>query len=178
MGNESELRVGTQRAKDIVARHILNKILVPMADAALKTAVDRRIEMGHNMTGNTVNSYVVGVFVKGHLAYMRGSWESVPKPLTHKVVRYQPGRQRWDGDIQEHPFPTRGVVGHNGATEPDRAIAFINSYQANPNAWVLVVANGIEYATFEENVYNADALTGASEDFKFTHQLHFNPLPD
>ena len=112
------------------------------------------------------------------LAYMRGSWESVPRPLTHKVYRYQPGRQRWDGDIQHSMFPTRGVAEHNGSTEPERAIAFITSYKANPNGWAIVVANGVEYGSYEENVYNADTLTGAFEDFKFTHQFHFKPIPD
>ncbi len=178
MSNAAVLRRGSQMAKDMIARHVLNNILVPMADAALDFVVRKRIRDGHNMTGNTINSYVVGVFVKGKLVYQRGSWESIPKPLTHKVYRYQPGRQRWDGEIQASMFPTKGTAPHNGATEPERAIAFIRSYQASTKGWTLVVANGIEYATYEENVYGADTLTEAYDDFKFTHALHFKPMPD
>lgn len=178
MDNSAALRVGSQMAKDIIGRHILNKILIPMANAALEYTVRKRIHDGHNMTGNTVNSYVVGVFVRGKLVYMRGSWENVPKPLTHKVYHYQPGRMRWDGEKQISMFPTKGTAPHNGTTEPERAIAFINSYKANPDGWALVVANGIEYATYEENVYNADTLTGAYADFKMLHLTFFTPLPD
>lgn len=178
MDNSGVLDLGTRRAKEIIGRHILNKILVPMADAALQAALYKRIHDGHNMTGNTVNSYVVGVFVEGQLVYMRGSWESIPRPLTHKVYRYSAGNQRWDGETQEHDFPTRGTAAHNGATEPERAIAFIKSYQANPRGFALVVANGIEYASFEESVYDADTLTGAFDDFKLMHPAYFKPLPD
>lgn len=94
MGNADALRMGRRRAKEIIARLMLNKVLVPMADDALAWVVSHRINSGHNMTGNTINSYVVGVFVRGRLAYMRGSWESIPGPLTHKVSYYRAGRMR------------------------------------------------------------------------------------
>lgn len=176
--NTAALRAGTAKAKKLIEDHIVNQILIPMANDMLDYAVKKRISDSHNMTGNTINSYVVGVFVKGRLNYMRGSWESIPRPLTHKVYRYQPGRQRWDGEVQEHMFPTRGTAPHNGAREPDRAIAFINSYQASPNGWTVVIANGIEYATYEENVYGADTLTGSIDYFKVNCNSFFKPIPD
>lgn len=176
--NTAALRAGTAKAKKLIEDHIVNQILIPMANDMLDYVVKKRISDSHNMTGNTINSYVVGVFVKGRLNYMRGSWESIPRPLTHKVYRYQPGRQRWDGEVQEHMFPTRGTAPHNGAREPDRAIAFINSYQASPNGWTVVIANGIEYATYEENVYGADTLTGSIDYFKVNCNSFFKPIPD
>lgn len=178
MGNESALRAGTAKAKRLIEEHVLNQILIPMAEDALAYIVDKRISDGHNMTGNTINAYVAGLYIKGKLVYMKGSWESVPRPLTHKVYRYSAGNQRWDGETQEHNFPTRGTANHNGATEPDRAIAFVNSFQANPNGWTLVIANGIEYATYEENVYNADTLTGSVDYFKMYHPQFFKPMTD
>lgn len=176
--NTAALRAGTAKAKKLIEDHIVNQILIPMANDMLDYVVKKRISDSHNMTGNTINSYVVGVFVKGRLNYMRGSWESIPRPLTHKVSRYQPGRQRWDGEVQEHMFPTRGTAPHNGAREPDRAIAFIDSYQASPNGWTVVIANGIEYATYEENVYGADTLTGSIDYFKVNCNSFFKPIPD
>lgn len=176
--NTAALRAGTAKAKKLIEDHIVNQILIPMANDMLDHVVKKRISDSHNMTGNTINSYVVGVFVKGRLNYMRGSWESIPRPLTHKVYRYQPGRQRWDGEVQEHMFPTRGTAPHNGAREPDRAIAFINSYQASPNGWTVVIANGVEYATYEENVYGADTLTGSIDYFKVNCNSFFKPIPD
>lgn len=178
MNNAAALKAGTAKAKKLIEEHIVNQILVPTADDLLAYVVDKRIHDGHNMTGNTINAYVVGVFVRGKLAYMKGSWESIPGPLIHKVYRYRAGNMRWDGDEQFSNFPTKGAAPHNGATEPDRAIAFIKSYQANPKGYVLVVANGIEYATFEENVYDADTLTGSYDYFQMYHSMHFNPLPE
>lgn len=176
MSNAAALQKGTAKAKKLIEEHIVNQILVPMANDMLDYVVKKRIADGHNMTGNTINSYVVGVFVKGKLTYMRGSWESIPRPLTHKVYRYQPGRMRWDGEEQHSMFPTRGTAQHNGSTEPERAIAFIQSYQANPNGWAVVIANGIEYATYEENVYAADTMTGSVDYFKVYHSLFFKPI--
>lgn len=177
MSNAAALQKGTAKAKKLIEDHIVNQILIPMANDMLDYVVKKRIADGHNMTGNTINSYVVGVFVKGKLAYMRGSWESIPNPLTHKVYRYQPGRQRWDGEIQHSMFPTKGTAPHNGSTEPERAIAFIQSYRANPNGWTVVIANGVEYATYEENVYNADTMTGSVDCFKAYHSQFFKPIP-
>lgn len=179
MDNSAVLKAGTAKAKRLIEDHIVNQILIPMANDMLDYVVRKRIADGHNMTGNTINSYVAGVFSKGKLVYQRGSWESIPRPLTHKVSRFQPGRQRWDGEIQEHPFPSKkGAAPHNGTTEPERAIAFIQSYQANPNGWAVVIANGIEYAEFQENAYNADTLTGSIDYFKMDPSRFFNPIPD
>ena len=177
--NTAALRAGTAKAKKLIDNHIVNQILIPMANDMLDYVVKKRISDGHNMTGNTINSYVVGVFSKGKLVYQRGSWESIPRPLTHKVYRYQPGRQRWDGETQVHLFPSnKGVAQHGGGTEPSKAIAFINSYQASPNGWTVVIANGIEYATYEENVYGADTLTGSIDYFKVNCNSFFKPIPD
>lgn len=41
-----------------------------------------------------------------------------------------------------------------------------------------MVANGVEYAAYEEQVYDADTLTASYQDFQFAHKLHFNPIPD
>lgn len=177
MSNADVLKAGTAKAKKMIEEHIVNQILIPTANDMLAYVVEKRSLDGHNMTGNTINSYVVGVFAGKNLVYMKGSWEDVPQPLTHKVYFYHAGRQRWDGEVQKGNFPTKGAVNTNGKTEPDRTIAFIQSYQANPKGFTLVVANGIEYATFEENVYGADTLTESLEYFNMYHSMHFKPIP-
>lgn len=176
MDNRDILTQGTKTAKKLIEEDIINRILIPTANEILDYVVQKRIHAGHNMTGNTINAYVVGVFAKGNLVYMRGSWESVPAPLKHKVYKYWAGDQRWDGETQEHDFPTKGVAQHNGTKEPDRAISFIKSYNSPSDRYVLVVANGIEYATFEENVYGADTLTGTLDYFKLNHSMFFKPI--
>lgn len=157
--NSAILRHGNRLAKETIAKHVLNSILVPIANELIVWATNLRVGMGHNMTGNTVNSYAAGVYVDGHLAYMRGSWEDVPSPLTRKLnfrQRFLTSWQRWDGSVQEQTF--KGKVPTNGAIEPDRCIAFLNGYQSHLK-WEIVVCNGVEYASYQEQIMNIDTLT-------------------
>lgn len=179
MDNSGALSLGAERAKNIIARHTLNKVLVPMAESALQFAVNKRIRDGHNMTGNTVNAYAVGAFVKGRLVYMRGSWQSIPRPLRNKLhagQRFRAGSQRWDEEIQGKTFKAK--VDTSGHTEPEKALEFIQSYQAPTDQWSIVVCNGVEYASYQEAAMGIDTLTEAYNDFSFSHRLHFTPIPD
>lgn len=185
MSNSAALALGSARAREIIARHILNSILVPLADDALDYATRLRIKEGHNMTGNTVNAYAVGVYVKGKLAYVATSAGRVPKPLRAKLTKgskpkrttaYFAGEMRWEGEEQLRTFMAE--VQTNNATEADRSVKFLREYQANPGGWALVVCNGVEYADYQENLMQIDTLTGSFEDFRYSHLLHFKPIPD
>lgn len=178
MDNTAALRLGTQRAKDLIARHILNDILVPMAKGLIQAATEGRVALGHNMTGNTVNSYAAGIYVKGSLVHIETHAGSIPNPLRRKLGRGQrffAGSQRWDGDIQEHPFTAE--VATNGTMEAERSIAFLQSYQANPQGWTIVVCNGVEYATYQENEMGIDVLTANFDYARMFAPSMFKPLP-
>lgn len=179
MSNAAALQVGSQRAKDIIARHLLNAILVPAANELIQAATQGRISLGHNMTGNTVNSYAVGVYVKGMLVYVVTSAGSIPHPLRRKLgkgQRFYAGSQRWDGEVQERTFTAQ--TGSNGAMEPERSIAFLQSYKPSPNGWALVVCNGVEYATYQENEMQIDVLTANFDYAKMFMPTMFYPIPD
>lgn len=179
MSNAAALQRGSQMAKDIIARHMLNVTLVPAAKEFIQAATQGRIFAGHNMTGNTVNSYAVGVYVKGQLVHMETSAGSIPRPLRSKLgkgQRFYAGSQRWDEEVQEHTFTAQ--VGSNGATEAERSIAFLQSYKPSPNGWVLVVCNGVEYATYQENEMQIDVLTSSFDYAKMFMPSMFKPLPD
>ncbi len=87
MSNEAALQRGTQIAKDLIARHVLNKIFVPAAKEHIQAATQGRIFAGHNMTGNTINSYAAGVYVNGQLVHIETSAGSISKPLRRKLGR-------------------------------------------------------------------------------------------
>lgn len=166
-------------AKDMIARHVLNVILVPVAKELIQDATRGRIRIGHNMTGNTVNSYAAGVYVNGKLVWIETSSGSIPHPLRHKLgrgERFYAGSQRWDGKIQEHTFTAQ--VSTNGTMEAERSIAFLQSYKASPMGWTLVVCNGVEYATFQENEMNIDTLTANFDFAKMFASTMFTPIPD
>lgn len=179
MSNEAALRAGSQRAREVIARHVLNVILVPAAKGIIKDATQGRISIGHNMTGNTVNSYAVGVYVKGQLAHIETSSGSIPKPLRRKLSRgerFYAGSQRWDGDVQVGTFTAQ--VSTNGTMEAERSIAFLQSHKPSPNGWALVVCNGAEYGTYQENELNIDVLTANFDYAKMFMPSMFKPLPD
>ena len=179
MDNAVALRLGTQRAKDLIARHILNQILVPAAKSLIQVATQGRISIGHNMTGNTVNSYAAGVYVAGQLVHIETSAGSIPRPLRRKLGRGQKffaGSQRWDEEIQENTFKAK--VATNGAMEAERSIAFLRSYKAIADGWELVVCNGAEYATYQENEMNIDVLTANFDYAKMFVPSMFTPMSD
>ncbi len=179
MSNAAALQLGNRRAKEIIARHILNVILVPFAKDALQHAIKGRILRGSNMTGNTINSYAAGVYVKGHLAWIETPSGSIPGPLQRKLGRGQKfftAQQRWDGEIQENTF--KGKVSNNGGKEPERSVSFLKSYKAITDGWEVVVCNGVEYASYQENVMEIDVLTRSYDDAKFMFPTFIKPLPD
>lgn len=179
MSNEAALRRGSQMAKDMIARHVLNVILVPAAKELIKDASQGRISIEHNMTGNTVNSYAVGAYVKGQLVHIETSSGSIPRPLRRKLSRgerFYAGSQRWDGAVQAGTFTAK--VSTNGTMEAERSIAFLQSYKPSPIGWALVVCNGVEYAIYQENEMQIDVLTANFDYAKMFAPAMFKPMPD
>lgn len=179
MSNAAVLQRGSQMAKDMIARHVLNVILVPAAKELIQDATQGRIRLGHNMTGNTVNSYAAGVYVSGTLVHIETSSGSIPHPLRRKLgrgQRFYAGSQRWDGEVQKQTFTAQ--AGSNGTMEAERSIVFLQSYRPSPKGWALVVCNGVEYATFQENMMNVDTLTSNFDYAKMFTPAMFKPMPD
>ncbi len=161
----------------MIQDHILDQILIPSSKNILLDAIQGRISLRHNMTGNTVNSYAAGVYVNGILIHIETSAGSIPNPLRRKLgrgQRFYAGSQRWDGEAQEHTFTAQ--VSTNGSTEAERSIAFLESYQATTKGWALVVCNGVEYAEFQENMMDIDTLTANFDYAKMFLPSMFKPM--
>lgn len=176
MSNATTLRNGTKKAKQIIARHLYNQVLVPMARKIMMADINRRIALGHNMTGNTINSYAIGIYVNGALIYTETP-NMIPSPLRHKLnkgERFRAGSQRWDEEIQQNTFKAK--VSTNGSTEPERSIAFLRSFNAPAQGFTIVICNGVEYATFQENAMNIDVLTSSFNDTKMFANTYFIPM--
>lgn len=177
MSNADVLRKGTEKAKKMIDDYIGNLLLPDIAKKLLQEAINNRIMLGHNMTGNTVNSYAVGVYSKGKLTFIMYASNGIAKPLRRKLNKGQKffaGSQRWDGETQEHTFTAQ--VSTNGSTEAERSIAFLESYQATTKGWALVVCNGVEYAEFQENMMDIDTLTANFDYAKMFIPSMFKPM--
>lgn len=178
MDNADALQLGSRRAKEKIARHVLNQILVPVAKGLIQDATEGRIYFGHNMTGNTINAYAVGVYVNGALVHIETSYGSIPNPLRRKLgrgQRFYAGSQRWDGEVQENTFTAQ--MGTNGSMEAERSIAFLKAYKPDLD-WALTVCNGVEYATYQENEMNIDVLTSNFDYAKMFALSMFKPMTD
>ena len=179
MNNAAVLKAGTAKAKKLIETHILNQILIPTAKALIQAATEGRVSLGHNMTGNTINSYAAGVYVNGVLTHIETSAGSIPNPLRRKLgrgQRFYAGSQRWDGETQEHTFTAK--AGSNGTMEAERSITFLQSHKPSANGFALVVCNGVEYATYQENEMNIDVLTANFDYAKMFAPSMFKPLPE
>ncbi len=161
MSNADVLRKGTEKAKKMIQDHILDQILIPASKNILQDAIQGRVSLGHNMTGNTVNAYVVAVYVRGILCHIETSAGGIKRPLRKKLragEKYYAGKPRWDGDEQGRTFVA--PVDTSGEAEADASIAFIESFKPDSkDGFTLVVCNGVEYAEYQEALCNIDTLT-------------------
>lgn len=177
MSNADVLRKGTEKAKKMIEEHIVNQILIPASKSLIQAATEGRVALGHNMTGNTINSYAAGVYVNGILIHIETSAGSIPNPLRRKLGRGQrffAGSQRWDGEVQEHTFTAK--IGSNGTMEAERSIAFLQSFKPTSKGFALVVCNGVEYATYQENEMNIDVLTANFDYARMFLPSMFKPM--
>ena len=178
MSNAAALQRGARIAKEMIMRHMLNNVLIPAAKALIAHAKQGRIVYGHNMTGNTINSYAAGVYASGKLVWIETSSGGIPNPLRRKLgkgERFRAGMQRWDGEMQASTF--RAEIETNGTVEAERSIAFLQSYRPPSAEWALVVCNGVEYATYQENMMNIDVLTSNFDYAKMFAPGMFKPMP-
>lgn len=137
------------------------------------------------MTGNTINSYCGGAYYNGRLLWIESSQGFIRLPLREKLTvgkkpkrttAFFKGETRWDGGTQSYTYMAR--VQTNSTMENDRGVKFLKSYQAPPKGWALVVCNGVEYATYQENEIGIDVLTANFDFAKMFASAMFTPIPD
>lgn len=178
MDNSAALRIGSARAKKIIQGH-MTVILRNALDELVDTAMHIRRELtGHNMTGNTVNSYAGGLFIDGALKAM-SLGQPGKSPLRNKLrggEKFSKGKRRWDGKTQEHTFTA--PIDTDGRTEAAASIDFIKSYKPKSKGLEIVVCDGVEYGTYQENEMGIDVLTGSFSGVASILANSFFPLPD
>lgn len=176
MSNAAALRAGTAKAKRLIEDHMVNQILIPMLGKLVDEATMAR-EESSNMTGNTVNAYGGALFVNGSLKYLYLPGY-VSAPLRGKLKDgdvFEKDWPRWDGSVQSRSFDGSG---NDGSAEPNAIKKFLSGYKPQSKGYEIVIANGVEYATYQENNLNLDVLTKNFDYAKMFAPTMFKPIPD
>lgn len=175
MSNAAALKAGTAKAKQLIEDHMVNQTLIPMLGKLVEEAVDAR-NYDSNMTGNTINSYGGALYVKGQLRHLYIP-DFVEPPLRGKLKDgdvFKAGSPRWDNSQQEHNFSGSG---NDNSAEPDAIKKFLNSYKSQSKGYEIVVANGVDYASYQETQLKLDVLTGNFDYAKMFAPSMFKPMP-
>lgn len=174
--NSAALRAGAKKLRQIIDNHISDRLFVAL-DKILESAVATRLEIGHNMTGNTINAYAGGIFHNGKLVELL-ICNAGHRPIRVKLrmgEKFLAGKIRWDGEEQYKTF--LATVDTDATEEPSAAISFIQSYKPQSKDWEMVVTNGVEYATWQM-VNGIDVLTGNYQDAFTIVDSAFTPISD
>lgn len=176
MGNAAALKAGTAKAKQLIEDHMVNQILIPILGKLVDEATMAR-EESSNMTGNTVNAYGGALYVRGVLKYTYLP-SYVEPPLRGKLKDgdvFEKDWPRWDGSAQGRSFSGSG---NDGSAEPNAIKKFLSGYKPQSKGYEIVIANGVEYATFQENQMDIDVLTANFDYAKMFASSMFKPMPD
>lgn len=178
MSNSAVLSAGYQKARKLIDNHILNEIMIPIANDILVMAMSHREAIGHNMTGNTINAYIVAVFKDGAKVWDSMSSGTIDSPLRSKLSsgdKFYAGSQRWDGNTQERTFTAK--VDTDQHTEiSSQTIDFVNSHKATSKGWEILACNGVEYASFQETSMGIDVLSESFANVQMWHKTFFKPI--
>lgn len=177
MNNAAALRAGTARAKKIIRGHNTVNLQYALDEIVDMATRMRRDETKHNMTGNTVNSYAGGLFIDGILKAV-SIGQPGQSPLQGKLrkgERFRKERLRWDGDLQQSTFKAK--VDTDSRMEPASSIDFINSFKPKGKGLEVLICDGVEYATYQENIRNIDVLTGSFSVAAEILAKNLKPLP-
>lgn len=176
MNNAAALRAGTAKARKLIEDHIVNQTLIPLLGKLVEEAIDSR-NYENNMTGNTINSYGGALFVRGELRYMYIP-DLVNPPLRGKLQDgdvFEKDSPRWDDSVQVKSFSGSG---NDGSAEPNAIKVFLKGFKSHSKGYEIVIANGVEYATYQENEMNIDVLTANFNYAKMFAPSMFKPLPE
>ena len=129
------------------------------------------------MTGNTANSYGGALFVKGSLKHLYLP-DIAKSPLMGKIKAgkvFEKGWQRWDDNEQKHSFSGSGT---DDSVEPNAIRKFLTGYRSQSKGYEVVIANGVEYASYQETQLKLDVLTANFDYAKIFIPSMFQPMPD
>jgi len=156
-------------AKGLTLIH--NVISESLVEAAYKLLVQAETNKEyHNMTGNTLTSYMCGIYIDGRLSKIVTMYDAdmgLDKPKRGKLYRGS-----GSGFVYVEDYDTGKMVHvlKRNLIETDRDFGentsrrFLMSYKAPSNKIALVMTTGTEYSELLESVKRLDVLTRTYQD--------------
>lgn len=139
--NSAALRQGTQKALALIRENIAVRLSNLMYDAV--DDLEMRIkESVAGMTGNTWTSPAGAVYVNGVMEDLVLGADALQGKLLAGQV-FSAGRERYDGDIQEHPF--KATIDTTGRQSRIDKYEFLESQQSG-KGFKMTITGGTEYA--------------------------------
>ncbi len=150
---------------------IENALVDSLVDAAYKLLVQAETNKEyHNLTGNTLTSYMVGVYVDGDLRRIVTMYDAdigIDRPKRGKLYR-----GNGSGTVYVEDYDTGKFihVKKYNLMDTDRDYGentsrrFLVGYEAPKNKVCLVMCTGTEYSEFIESVKRLDVLTQTYQD--------------
>ncbi len=163
------------KAKDIIGRKCTKAIIGRLSAIAYEmVSVYASTKDYHDVTGNLLNSFAVGIYHKGKLVNVVDAInvgrEPPTRPSLAKGERYnlstyysgKPARRL----LQDGKTVTRPYVGEYGSGGKDGvSIARRSLSRKHPSAtYALIAVVGMEYAKFVQNKRNHDVITSLRDE--------------
>lgn len=163
------------KAKDILGRKHVKSIINKLSAVAYEmVSVYASTKDYHDVTGNLLNSFAVGIYHKGKLVKIVDANDVGREPPTRRslakgerydLVYYYSGKQavqvKSNGKLR-----TRAYVGEYGTGGKDGVnIARRSLAQRHPNGtYALIAVVAMEYAKFVQNKRNHDVITSLRDE--------------
>jgi len=133
-----------------------------------KTAIDllKNAELArkyHSLTGNTLTSYMVGLYEDGKLASTISIMDvsNLKSPTRNKLSQGE-GRVKYFEDYDTGRMVTvrrENLLKTDEGYGMDTSLAFLSSFSPDGKGYSMVFTTGTEYSTFIENVKGFNILT-------------------
>lgn len=130
---------------------------IDMGSEIISSALEKRKFL--SFTGNTITSYMVGIYFKGRLDTVIRADSQLMRPLRLKVKR---GEKAW----LYYPYEgtMRSVIGRVDVDSDfgsETSLKFLKSFQVDGDKYplALVATTGTEYSSYLEDVRNLNVLT-------------------
>lgn len=169
--NEKVILNGTEKAGKLVHEHIVMQ-LMDFSDRLIHLA---QMEKDYsNLTGNTVTSYMCGIYFRGKLTDVILD-DGIKPPIRVKLTKGERFHGiSYDGRLRDFV----GEVATDRGYGDDFSMKFLAKYKPSSDGYAMVMCTGTEYSEFLERSYHFNVLTEISAEARRAFLNSFKPMAD
>lgn len=165
--NERVLKEGFEKGLQMIQKVLVDSLVESAYRLLVQAETNKEY---HNLTGNTLTSYMVGVYVDGWLSKIVTMYDAdtgIEKPTRAKLYR---GSGRGTVVVEDYDSGRSIHVKKYNLMDTDKDYGentsrkFLISYHPKKGNIALVMCTGTEYSEFLESVKHLDVLTQTYRD--------------